>query len=220
MFPIPSDRKLSIVEIAEYWSREIKHPASAQELRDVISKAWWRGELIATNGASRLSVLRGYYLRSAKFIAFVIPDVEEPPQWESVSEGIIEFVRPLRVPLPNANPETWTEANCAPAFDGLAEQWREAIISPSAPVFLDIVLTSSEFFQWVNAFGYEPPTFWSRPLEEQSEQGGPPDSTIPTIEISKEQPKRARGRAAWQAISALGPMVLRKIFTLRIFIAK
>lgn len=73
MFPIPSERKLSVVEVAEYWSREIKPPASAQELRDVISKAWWRGELLATNGASRLSVLRGYYARSAKFVALPSP---------------------------------------------------------------------------------------------------------------------------------------------------
>src|SRR6516162_9482713 len=81
MFPIPSERKLSVVEIAKHWSREIEPPASPQELRDVISKAWWRGELIATDGASRLSVLRGYYSRSAKFIAFAVPNTEEPPQW-------------------------------------------------------------------------------------------------------------------------------------------
>jgi hypothetical protein len=205
MFPIPSNRKLSVAEIAEYWSREITPPASAQELRDVISKAWWGGELIARNGASRLSILRGYYSRSANFVAFAIPDIEEPPQWESVSEGIIEFVRPLRVPLPNANPETWTEANCAPAFDAISEQWKEAIISPSVPIFLDIVLTSSEFFQWVDASGYKRPTFWSPPLEEQSEQEGLLDSTIPTIKITTVRPKRAESRAAWQAISALWP---------------
>ena len=79
MFPIPSKRKLSIVEIAKHWSREIEPPASPQELRDVISKAWWRGELIATDGASRLSILRGYYSRSAYFVAFAIPNIEEPP---------------------------------------------------------------------------------------------------------------------------------------------
>jgi hypothetical protein len=76
MFPIPSGRKLTFVEIAKYWSREVTPPASPQELRDVISKAWWRGELVAANGSSRLSVLRGYYLRSADFIAFVIPGAE------------------------------------------------------------------------------------------------------------------------------------------------
>ena len=50
MFPIPSGRKLSFVEIAKYWSREISPSASPRELRDAISKAWWRGELVAANG--------------------------------------------------------------------------------------------------------------------------------------------------------------------------
>ena len=113
-----------------------------------------RGELIATNGASRLSVLRGYYSRSAHFVAFAVPNIEEPSQWEPVGEGVIEFVRPLRVPLPNADFDTWTDANCAPAFDAIAEQWYEAVISPSAPIFLDIVLTSSEFFEWIDTIGY------------------------------------------------------------------
>ena len=204
MFPIPSERKLSVVEIAKYWSREITPPASPQELRDVISKAWWRGELIATNGASRLSVLRGYYSRSAHFVAFAVPNIEEPPQWEPVGEGVIEFVRPLRVPLPNADFDTWTDANCAPAFDAIAEQWYEAVISPSAPIFLDIVLTSSEFFEWIDTIGYERPTFWSYALE-KSDQPNPTDSTVPRIRISKAEPKRVKSRAAWQAINSLWP---------------
>jgi hypothetical protein len=187
MFPIPSERKLSLVAIADYWSGEIMPPRSAQDLRDVISKAWWSGELTATNSAGRLSVLRGYYLRSANFIAFVIPDSEEPPQWVADDDGVIEFVRPLRVPLPNANPDTWTEANCAPAFDAIADQWSEAVISPSAPIFLDIVLTSSEFFEWIETLGYSPPTFWSR-APEKNDQDKLDDSTVPRIPISKEPP--------------------------------
>src|SRR5262249_8695830 len=99
---------------------------------------------------------------SAKFIAFAIPNSEEPPQWVADDDGVIEFVRPLRVPLPNANPETWTEANCAPAFDAIAQWWKEDVISPY-PIFLDIVLTSSKFFQWVDACDHKRPTFWSRP---------------------------------------------------------
>jgi hypothetical protein len=174
-------------------------------LRDVISKAWWRGELIATDGASRLSILRGYYSRSAHFVAFAIPNIEEPPQWEPIGEGVIAFVRPLRVPLPNANPETWTEANCAPAFDAIAEQWNEAVISPSAPIFLDIVLTSSEFFEWINTIGYKRPTFWSCPFDEHSEQRRATDCTIPTIKITKEQPKAKKSRAAWKAINSRWP---------------
>ena len=167
MFPIPSERKLSVGEIARYWSRQIEPPASPQELRDTISKAWWRGELIATNAPSRLTVLRHYYLKSAKFIAFAIPNTEEPPQLVPDDDSTIEFT--IRVPLPNANPETWTEANCASAFDAIADQWNEAIISESAPIFLDLVSTSSEFFRWIDEMGYSRPTFWSDALEKSDQ---------------------------------------------------
>jgi hypothetical protein len=205
MFPIPSERKLSVVQVAEYWSREITPPASAQELRDTIGKAWWRGELAATNGSSRLGVLRGYYSRSVKFIVFVIPDVEELPQWIPVDAEVIEFARPLRVPLPNKDLDTWTDANCAPAFDAIAEKWSEAVVSPSEPIFLDIVLTSSEFFRWIDVSGYKRPTFWSPPLEVQREQEGFFDSNVPTIEITEVQPKTAKSHAAWQAIKTAWP---------------
>jgi hypothetical protein len=180
MFPIPPERKLSFAEVANYWSREIDPSASPQELRDLISKAWWRGELIAANGLSRLSVLRSYYSRSAPFIAFVIPDAEEPPQWSPADDGAIEFIRPLRVPLPNADSSTWTDDNCAPAFEAIAEQWQEAVISPSAPLFLDVVLTSREFFQWIDKSRYHRPTFWSSALKDEF-SGKPSDSTVPTI---------------------------------------
>jgi hypothetical protein len=221
MYPIPSERKLSVVEIAKHWSREIKPPAPAQELRDDISKAWWRGELVAPNAPSRLGVLQHYYLMSAKFIAFAIPNTEEPPQWVAGDDGEIEFVRPLRVPLPNANPDTWTEANCAPAFEAIAEQWNEAMISPSesAPLFLEIVLTSREFFQWIDAIGYRRPSFWADALERSDQpthntapradalekSDRPSDNTVPIIPISKEQPKSKKSSTAWQAINSLWP---------------
>ena len=190
MFPIPPERKLSFAEIANYWSREIEPSASPQELRDAISRAWWRGELIATNGLSRLSVLRAYYSRSAPFIAFVIPDAEEPPQWSPADDGAIEFSRPLRVPLPNANSSTWTDDNCAPAFEAIAEQWQETVISPSGPLFLDVVLTSREFLQWIDKSRYHRPTFWSNALEKDFPPH-PSDGTVPRLDGTKCEPETA-----------------------------
>jgi hypothetical protein len=143
-------------------------------------------------------------LRSAKFIAFAVPNTEEPPQWVAGDDGEIEFVRPLRVPLPNANPDTWTEANCTPAFEAIAEQWNEALIfsSESALIFLDIVLTSSEFFRWIDEIGCDRPTFWSDALEKNDQ---PTDHTVPKIVISKEPPQTKKSEAAWQAINSLWP---------------
>jgi hypothetical protein len=202
MFPIPSERKLSFVEIANYWSREIEPSASPQELRDVLSKAWWRGQLVAANGSNRLSILREYYLRSANFIAFVIPGMEEPEQWRSGNDGEVEFVRPLRVPLPNADSDTWTDVNCAAAFEAIAEQWKEAMISPT--VFLDVVLTSGEFFQWIELSGYIPPTFWSDERQ-KDDPANAADATVPRIEITKAEPETKKSSAAWHAINNTWP---------------
>ena len=60
MFPIPSRRKLSFIEIAKYWSGEITPSVSPQELRITLSKAWWRGELVAAimpRGVTRVTPL-------------------------------------------------------------------------------------------------------------------------------------------------------------------
>ena len=62
----------------------------------IIRKWYWRGELIAANGSSRLSTLRGYYSPSAHFIAFAIPGIQEAPQWMPNGEGEIELVRLIK----------------------------------------------------------------------------------------------------------------------------
>ena len=71
MFPIPSGRKLSFIEIGKYWSRDKSSFASSEELRITLSKAWWRGELAAENGPSRLNVLHAIYSTCQDFVAFV-----------------------------------------------------------------------------------------------------------------------------------------------------
>ena len=120
MFPIPSGRKLSFFEICKYWSREIKPSASSQELRITLSKAWWRGELVAENGPSRLNLLRGIYSTRADFIAFIIPDETEPPQTKPLDDGLVEVFLRVRLPLPNSDSDTWTETNCVEAFEAIA----------------------------------------------------------------------------------------------------
>ena len=160
MFPIPSGRKLSFLEIGNYWSRDGSSFASSEELRIALSKAWWRGELAAENGPSRLNVLHAIYSTCQDFVAFVIPDVEEPQQWRSLAGGTIEFIRPVRVPLPNAHPDTWTEADCVEAFEAIAAAWDEELFHLTAPIVMGVVLTQSEFNQWITEFNYEHPNFW------------------------------------------------------------
>jgi hypothetical protein len=161
MFPIPSGRKLSFIDIGKYWSRDGSSFASSEGLRITLSKAWWRGELVAENGPSRLNVLRAIYRTCQDFIAFIIPDRTEPPQTKLLDDGVVEVFRRIRVPLPNSDYETWTEADCVEAFEAIADAWDEELFHVTAPIVMGVVLTQDEFNQWITEFKYGHPNFWS-----------------------------------------------------------
>src|SRR5262249_49235674 len=116
MFPI-SERTLPFIKIADYWSRESKPSASKRELRDSLSKAWWRGESVAANGPSRVHLLRVLFAKCSDDIVFAIPGAPEPQRSRALEDGgVVVFFHP-RVPLPNAQSDTWTDSNCAEAFE-------------------------------------------------------------------------------------------------------
>jgi hypothetical protein len=172
MFPIPSGRKLSFIEIGKYWSREIKPSASSQELRITLSKAWWRGELAAANGPNRVDLLRALYSTCADFLAFIIPNETEPPQTKELDDGRVEVFRLIRVPLPSSDPNTWTEANCAEAFEAIGDVWDEELLHLTAPIVMGVLLTQGEFYQWINEIKYRRPTFWGNARQR------PTDNTV------------------------------------------
>lgn len=179
MFPIPSGRTLSFIEIGKYWSRDRSSFASSEELQITLSKAWWRGELVAENGPSRLNLLRALYSTCADFIAFAIPDVEEPQQWRSLADGTIELIRPVRVPIPNAHPDTWTDLDCAEAFEAIANAWEEELFDLIAPIVMGVVLTQGEFNQWINESKYRRPNFWGNAGQRLAEKTVRPERTKP-----------------------------------------
>jgi hypothetical protein len=162
LLPIPSGRKLSVFEIAKLWSRETKPPAPHQELLIAIGQAWWRGELVAANGPSRLKVLGALYSTCRDSIAFIIPGMTAPPLGKLLDDGRWEVF--LRIPLPNGDPDTWTEANCAEAFEVIAKEWDEVACEEwfhlAAPIVAGIVLTQREFNQWIDKMHYSRPNFW------------------------------------------------------------
>jgi hypothetical protein len=169
MFPIPSGRKLSLIEIARYWSREIKPSASPEELRLALGTAWWRGELVTANSPSRLNLLRTLYLRCTDYIAFVTPDMPEPPTTRLLDDGDVEVFRRVEILLPNGDPDTWTEASCVEAFEVVAEKWDEKFFSLVAPVVSGIVLSRSDFIRWTEKCRYRRPTFWGGTSKKESE---------------------------------------------------
>jgi hypothetical protein len=168
MFPISSGQT-RFIDIANYWSGEIKPRVPPRTLRDTLIKAWWRGELVAANEPSRVHLLRGLHSKCADHIAFVIPGAPEPPCSRALDDGGVEVFRLVRVPLLDAQSDTWTDANCTEAFSAIAEAWDEELFSLLAHDVLFIPLTRSEFIQWAEKCGNRP-TFRGRASEDEDWQ--------------------------------------------------
>jgi hypothetical protein len=161
MFPLSAD-KLSFRGIAEFWSREIQPPASRDELVDEMEAAWWRGELVAASGMTRLQLLRTMFAQRASTslegIVFVTTnDPEQHVVTERANGEVWVDVTP-RITVPRET-DQWTEESCAGAFEDLAKlPSREHF--PGLSVSLHFIeLTREEFFRWVKRHG-SVPTFW------------------------------------------------------------
>jgi hypothetical protein len=178
MFPISSEQTLRFIDIADHWAREIKPPIRPLELRDALSKAWWRSEMVAANEPSRVHLLRALYSKCADEIAFVIPGEPEPPCSRPLDDGGVEVFRLVHVPLPNAQSDTWTDANCTDAFSAIADAWDEELFPLLAREVPFIMLTRSEFIPWAEKCGRGRPTFWGRTSEDEDRQQ-PTNETVP-----------------------------------------
>ena len=91
MFPI-SQRTLTFWEIADYWSREIKPPASHSELLDLLIRTWWSGEFREASHASRFEFLKKMLANNSRTdepddIFFTFEDEDEPPSVEYLQDG-------------------------------------------------------------------------------------------------------------------------------------
>jgi hypothetical protein len=180
LYPIPAEQKLFLYEIADHWSREIKPRRERWEVLDGLVKAWWRGELKAANGPSRPEMLRLLYENYQDQIAFVVPGFEEPTKWEVLPDGGVEVFRLWSVPLPNTQPESWDDTNCAEAFEAVAEAWdceRFQILSMSVHW---VQLTVAELLNWIADTPYPTPTFW----EIEAETDGVNERPKPVTEKS------------------------------------
>jgi hypothetical protein len=158
MFPI-SDATLPLSKIADYWSGEIRPQVSRLELLKLLESAWWRGEFVAQEGASRLSLIRYLYTSSDDFI-FVVGDEPDPRETELPDGSVERDTRPL-VRVPSTEAEDWNGTNCRGALEDLAARTPVAEIPALASVFAGIYLSHVEFFSWLERKGYARPTFWA-----------------------------------------------------------
>jgi hypothetical protein len=170
VFPVPSSQPLSLWQIADYWSREMKPPANRDELFDSLVKAWWRGELVAS-GAERVDMLKAIHNNPPSWIAF-----EGEQQISALPNGIVE-VR-LFVPLPKSSPDSWTDDDCTEAFQIIAKLWDSLDFELFVPIVWSLQLSEDEFTRWVKSRGHQRGNFWARGKKEKGSSAKISKATI------------------------------------------
>jgi hypothetical protein len=163
MFPI-SKETLSFREISDYWSREIKPPASPTELLNLLINAWWRGEIVG-DGPPRVQFLSKIFRSMSKSdypsIVFTSGHEAGPSQFHMLPDGgAVVDIRP-RIRVPSSTTDAWDEAACDPAFRSLGEiEWVESRFELLFH-FGWFNLSRDEFMKWVTDRRYLMPTFWA-----------------------------------------------------------
>ena len=171
MLPIWKD-KLSIEKITDRWSQEIQPPTSREELQDFFETAWWR-RLWKTDGPLTPLVLLKSMYRSARErdLTTLVFVTKEDEGIELADGGLLFDANELERPailVPSNDPETWTEASCAAAFEVLSQvplrKYPDRTIQ-----FLMMEIDRHQFVRLLAAHGLDLPTFWGLPIEKPSE---------------------------------------------------
>jgi hypothetical protein len=185
MLPIYKEDKLSVEIITECWSREIEPPRSWEELLDFLEAAFWRGELKA-DSFTRFALLKSMFTSARAGVwtglAFATPGDAILPQGIELADGSLLFdVNDLKpqILVPSNDPETWTEASCASAFQKLSETPSRKHYPERTVGFLMMQVYRDQFVSLLSKRGLDLPKFWRAPVDEpqveevvQSPKGG------------------------------------------------
>jgi hypothetical protein len=199
VFPIPQDRVLSLRTIADYWSREVQPPATKQETLTELIEAWWRAEFVGNGKPNRIMVLRWLYQNCQDCIVFTVPGLETLPQIDGTEDGGVSGWPD--VSLPNLEPDSWDETNCAQAFEALALEWFLLNDKVYESMICVTQLDRAEFYGWLAKRGNWLPVFWAgasaparigtKPLKQWESEGLLGDSEAPAstanLEMAGEQ---------------------------------
>lgn len=67
-------------------------------------------------------------------------------------------------PVPTTDPNSWTEEDCEPAFNSVANFWPyrhvPGVLMSAPTLLLDVAVSRAEFTGWIIGKGYKQPTFW------------------------------------------------------------
>jgi hypothetical protein len=166
MFPLSAEQ-LPFLEIAKFWSRDIKPHASYEELLALLESAWWKGELKGNSALNRLQYLRKMFETRREphlqSVVFVTPnDVGAPTEIPLPDGGMV--VRP-KILVPGET-DDWTEDSCSDAFEALAQLPSQEYFPQLSYGICFIDLTYDEFFGWVQTRNFEIPKFWKKQEKE------------------------------------------------------
>jgi len=83
-----SEKPLTLYQIADDWSREIQPARSLDELLNELVPAWWRGELHAVSGPTRLKLLKALFKTSRTEVPFWVKGEAPPPKLHGISRTV------------------------------------------------------------------------------------------------------------------------------------
>lgn len=178
MYPV-SNSSLSLLQIADYWSREIQPPASQNELLALLEAAWWLGEIKGNSELTRFQLLKKMFTlkRDLTGIVFITEEDGGLPVSVSLADGTaVVDLRP-RVTVPSAT-DKWHEVTYEAAFEVLAKpsSFEHYPIISSGLDFIE--LTRDEFIQWLEARGFDFPKFWKGTVDPKVQLKPAPDPMI------------------------------------------
>jgi hypothetical protein len=161
LYPIPADRNLKLIEIADNWSREISPSRTKGELFDDLAMAWWRGEFQSRTELTRLNALRALFQTQRAELPFWVEGSEMPQTiWEH-PDGSVDVLLLPPIPVPRADPVAWADEDCLLAYEAIARDWGHEAFSILEPVIAGIALSEMEFTRWTHTMGYNRPKFWA-----------------------------------------------------------
>jgi hypothetical protein len=163
LYPIPADRNLKLIEIADHWSREISPSRTKGELFDDLAMAWWRGEFQSRTEVTRLKALRALFHTRRAELPFWVEGSEKPQTTWEHPDGSVDVLLLSPVPVPSADPGAWVDGECLSAYEAIAQDWPNEAFDIVDPVVRGVILTSQDFACWVANFGYSQPDFWALP---------------------------------------------------------
>ena len=173
MYPIPASRGLSLVEIADHWSREIKPSRTKDELIIDLGKAWWGGEFQSTKGTTRLDAIKRLFeLEPSQSPFWMLGEDWPKPETEHLSSSTAFLLRTI-LRLPSSDAETWTDTACVAAYKKIAEDWGTGLFNLVEPMVNSVSLSEAAFSTWIIELGYTRPGFWGKSEGVADHEGRP-----------------------------------------------